>query len=215
MCVILFYPKPQLPKKIPSLISIGLSAIIFIIWDQLVTDLFWSFNKKYILGLFIGKLPVEEMLFFLTVPYACLLLWVNIKSIWKHEEKVKHNLYLSFLILCSTAGTVYFGLLGRWYTGIIFALVCPLILLDIILHTSLFHSVAYRKFVLVVIILTGIWNGYLTFRPIVIYYSTYKSGLQIGTIPAEDFLYGVLLISLVVIIYEFISNKTHINQTNT
>ncbi len=64
--------------------SVFLSAIPFIIWDILATWRgHWSFNPKYVLGVNIINLPIEEYLFFLFIPQGCVLLWA---AMHKHEN---------------------------------------------------------------------------------------------------------------------------------
>ena len=45
-------------------------------------------------------------------------------------------------------------------------------------------------------------NGYLTWRPIVIYSPEYFLGIRLGTIPVEDFFYGFGLITLTLVLWE-------------
>lgn len=47
-----------------------------------------------------------------------------------------------------------------------------------------------------------IFNGYLTWRPVVIYGREFFLGLRLGTIPLEDFLFGFSMIALTVVIWE-------------
>ena len=46
-------------------------AIPFLIWDQYFTiNGVWGFNESYLQGIFIGSLPLEEVLFFFVIPYC-------------------------------------------------------------------------------------------------------------------------------------------------
>ncbi len=69
-------------------ISCFITAIPFIIWDVYVTDLHWYFNKKYITGLHIFNLPIEEILFFFTIPYATGSLWLILFNSHTHNGVV-------------------------------------------------------------------------------------------------------------------------------
>lgn len=48
-----------------------MSAAIFICWDMYYTNLgVWGFNPQYITGSYLENLPLEEILFFICIPYA-------------------------------------------------------------------------------------------------------------------------------------------------
>ncbi len=205
---LLFYPRIQKIKASPLFISILISALLFVIVDEVVTNMFWSFNQMYIIGFTIGKVPIEEILFFITVPFACLLLWVN----WMKQSKgSKLHIHVP-LILGSLSGVVSIVslLLGLYYTAsVLFAFTCC-IGLDAQLKTDLFRRFEFLSFLCFVNVLTAVFNLYLTSRPVVMYNSLWKSNLNLLTIPLEDFVYGIALISLVVIIYEYANSKLRI-----
>ena len=50
-------------------------AILFIIWDHIFVEMgVWGFRSDYLTGLFITQnIPLEEGLFFICIPYACVL----------------------------------------------------------------------------------------------------------------------------------------------
>ena len=48
-------------------------------------------------------------------------------------------------------------------------------------------------------------NGYLTWRPIVIYGQSFYLGIRLLTIPLEDFVFGFSLIGLSVIVWEYMA----------
>jgi hypothetical protein len=50
-------------------------------------------------------------------------------------------------------------------------------------------------------------NGYLTWRPIVIYGQEHFLGARLGTIPLEDFVYGFALIGLSVVLWEYFRRR--------
>lgn len=179
------------------IVAIPIPAFIFIIWDFLVTGYFWNFNSQYILGYNIGGVPVEELLFFFTVPYSCLFLWKNWKDFIKNDVNIPIHLY-TLLTMCGLA-LLFFNLPYTVTVCIVFILI---ILLDTFLKTYIFNSRRFQYFIGVIILLTFISNGYLTARPIVTYNQNLKTNIMITTIPVEDFLYGIALIAFVVILYE-------------
>jgi lycopene cyclase domain-containing protein len=50
-------------------------------------------------------------------------------------------------------------------------------------------------------------NGYLTWRPVVLYNSAYFMGVRLGTIPLEDFVYGFSIITLSVVLWERLKKR--------
>jgi len=68
--------------KYPSrlLLAIGLPFILFVIWDIIVTSRgHWSFNPNYTVGFKIFNLPVEEVLFFIVIPFCAIFTWESVK----------------------------------------------------------------------------------------------------------------------------------------
>lgn len=57
----------------PAILANGL---LFVAWDALFTEAgIWGFNEAYLTGIYLFNLPLEEVLFFLTVPYACVFIY--------------------------------------------------------------------------------------------------------------------------------------------
>jgi lycopene cyclase domain-containing protein len=66
------------PLKI--LFALGIPFSVFMVWDWgAVLRGHWSFNEKYITGFKIINLPVEEILFFIVVPFCALFTWEVVK----------------------------------------------------------------------------------------------------------------------------------------
>ena len=53
----------------------GIVMIPYIVWDAVVTGSHWRFNEAYTLDFRLLGLPIGEWLFFITVPFGCLLVW--------------------------------------------------------------------------------------------------------------------------------------------
>ena len=81
------------------------------------------------------------------------------------------------------------------------------IVIDLVLKTRLILNKKFWIFWSVMFPLTFIINGYLTWRPIVIYGEQYYLNIRLFTIPVEDFLFGFALISLNIIIWEYYTRK--------
>ena len=76
-------------------------------------------------------------------------------------------------------------------------------LLDRQLGTGVLRRREFWVFLAVMYGFKLIANGYLTWRPIVIYGREHFLGARLGTIPLEDFVYGFALIGLSVVLWEY------------
>ena len=83
--LILFF-RIHLSKKIkPILLSLICTAIVFSTWDILaVTQKHWSFGWEHTLGIHIITLPLEEIIFFIVIPFFGIVIW---EIIQKKEKK--------------------------------------------------------------------------------------------------------------------------------
>lgn len=210
LSTLLFRRFTKYVQLIPAFIAIGMSAFVFIIVDQIVTNTWWYFNPLYILGVYIGSLPIEEMLFFLTVPFACLHLWVNLKRIKIRSLSIiaTYSLVLLLWLIVLVLLVIYHELV---YTRYVLLALASLPIIDLFLKTRLLSSPVFILFISGgVNIMTLLFNGYLTARPIAMYNPSMKSNIQIASIPIEDFVYGMCLIFLVICVYEYIvKSKTN------
>ena len=58
-----------------------ISSIPFILWDIYFTYLgVWGFNAEYHSGILVINLPLEEILFFLIIPFCCLFTYFVLKK---------------------------------------------------------------------------------------------------------------------------------------
>lgn len=217
-----FYKKMVFPSLKTSLTAISPVAMFFIIWDILVTNDWWAFNSKHNLGIYFFNLPIEEVMFFFTVPYACLTLWINLKNN-KNINKIKFlqkdfikskdtkifYVATTILFLLFMINALHFGDLdqSREYTLTVLSLLFITFINDYFSNLFLFKKIKFLTLIFIVIILTTIFNGYLTMRPVVTYNQHVKTDLLVYTIPIEDYLYGLILIINIIYIYEKLNKK--------
>lgn len=188
----------------PGLIITGL---IFLIWDYLFTILdVWSFNPDYVIGLYILNLPIEEILFFITVPFACIFIYECLNYYIKRDLlKGISRLISMMLIMLSIVLLVAFY--DRVYTLITFGL-----LLIALSYAELIQKVNLGRFYLaylVSLIPFYIVNGILTSIPIVMYNDAENMAFRIGTIPFEDHFYSMSMLLINILLFEhFKTRKT-------
>jgi lycopene cyclase domain-containing protein len=193
-----FWFYDRLPRVIPAII---LPAIPFIAWDALVTGAHWHFNPEYVLGIYWFGLPLEEWLFFVTVPFACLFTWqMLLKFLPQRNIALPQSIHWIFAAILAAGLTFFY--LGLQYTGLAISSFAAALLITRLSGSKLLADRRFYIFMAMVAVFTLIFNGYLTARPVVLYGEQYQLGVRIITIPLEDFFYGFALVILNVTIFE-------------
>ena len=128
-------------KKIkPILISLIIVGILFISWDIFATSRgHWSFNPEYVNGIALMGLPIEEMLFFITVPYSCLFVFESILHLIRDSKLFnpkKWTLYIIGALITFSSAIFY----GKEYTFLAIISVGLTVLLVSIVNFNLFIS---------------------------------------------------------------------------
>lgn len=200
----LFYPtKINYPTNLQALFSILISSLIFIFYDNKVTNKWWRFNKKYILGLKIFRLPIEEILFFFSVSFSSLTIWLNLKNF--SNLSIKNSSFTLFYIIIFILYHLLYLKTKKPYPKFVNFFYLFIFIFDILFKTNLVFSLNFLIFTIIILLLTLIFNFYLTKRPVVIYDEKIKSGIKITSIPVEDILYGINFIYLTTLLFEFFS----------
>ncbi|TAE32080.1 MAG: lycopene cyclase domain-containing protein [Candidatus Kapaibacterium sp.] len=186
--------------------AIFLSLIVYVIWDSSVTNRHWYFNPPYMLEARIFKLPIEEYLFFITVPYACLFVKEVLGLIVKNSFNRALEWVRIFMFALLPMGVFVFQT-GKEYTGLVLIAFGVIAFLDRQLRTDTLLQTRTYWFLASVLFFTLVFNMYLTARPLLIYASAYQLDFRIGTIPIEDFGYGLTHLALCNIFYEYFKNR--------
>lgn len=205
-----------------ALVSIVISAIPFIIWDMAVTNRHWFFAEQYTMGIRFFGLPFEEILFFFTVPFACLFTWQMVKKYFisssytsNHINSIADNFFsnktIIFLVILFLIISIFSFFNGLEYTSLSALFFSISILFDKYFGAKIIFTKRFVVYFIFVSIFTVIFNGYLTWRPIVTYDEIYQIGFRIFTIPIEDFFFGYALLILATSLFEkMITNKNKI-----
>ncbi|MEB2776606.1 lycopene cyclase domain-containing protein [Algoriphagus sp. D3-2-R+10] len=187
-----------------------LTGAFFLVWDHWFTVIgVWEFNPRYLLGVYFFQLPIEEWLFFITVPFACIFIYEVLiyffpKDIFKPAGKyfvfamIPILLILAFLNLDKMYTSVNF-ILGALALGIHW-----LIFKDKYIGRFLF---AYLVHLIPFILCNGVLTGGLTPEPVVIYNNSENLGIRIWTVPIEDTIYSMTLLLMNVSLFEYFRNR--------
>lgn len=201
-----FHPKANFSKKWKYLWpAILLPAIFFLIWDEWFTRMgVWGFNREYLTGIYVFSLPIEEILFFICIPYACVFTYeaVGYFSKKNYVERFAPSITLTLGVLLFVIAGLNFE---KWYTSSAFFL-CSIFLfyLRFVLKPS-YLGKFYSTFLFILIpffMVNGILTGTGLENPIVWYNDAENIGIRMGTIPIEDTFYGMLLLLINVVIFE-------------
>jgi len=206
-----FYPSANFSKKWKYLWpSILITALIFISWDIAFTNRgVWGFNPKYILGIYFFNLPLEEVLFFVCIPYACVFLYEELNHFvgrdWLEELSPRISAGLCFFMMLIGILNIH-----RWYTSVTF--IAASIFLAAVQWKWIRLSLSrfYFAFIIILIpffIVNGILTGSFISEPVVWYNPAEMLDIRIGTIPIEDVFYGMLLLLMNISLFEGLQNK--------
>ena len=205
-----FHPKIRFYEKFKAVFAANaVSAICFISWDVAFTaKRIWGFNEQYIVGLHFLNLPIEEVLFFFCIPFACLFTYHCFIIIFRKRPHEKRFTGISICILF-IAGIFFWE---NTYTAATF--ISTSILLFVcryILHID-WAGQLYRACVFLLIpflAVNGILTGTGLTEPIVWYNSNETMNFRILTIPFEDVFFGFELIFMTTFFYELFQRLLH------
>jgi lycopene cyclase domain-containing protein len=205
-----FEQKVNMVSRWPALLpAIGITAAIFIIWDALFTAMgVWGFNDSHLIGVKMLGLPLEEWLFFFTVPYACMFIYEVLNYFVKRD--VLGGLARPFSIVLAVFLVVMGALhLDKWYTSVTFLSTAAWLGLiiwrkpDWLGRFYLGYMVSLVPFLMV----NGVLTGSFLDEPVVWYNDAENLGLRIATIPVEDSMYMLLMLLMNTTLYEGLRKK--------
>jgi lycopene cyclase domain-containing protein len=180
-----------------------LTAVPFIAWDILMTRLgAWSFAADRVYPMRFFGLPIEEMLFFIVVPFSCLFLYEVLGAFTK--ERHGRGRRLPWLALAAALACLVPAAGQRLYTATIVAAAA---LFLAIVGAAVPRLLASSRFWLAILISYAPFlamNGALTAKPVVLYAPRAILGIRLVTIPIEDFLYSFVMLGMAIALYEWI-----------
>lgn len=182
----------------PGLLITGL---LFLFWDYLFTIYgVWSFNPEYIIGFNILNLPIEEILFFITVPFACIFVYECLNYYVKSDLLKRFARPISYLLIAFSVFMLVF-FYDRVYTLITFGLLAAVLIITEFVIKSTVMSRFYLAY-FVSLIPFYLVNGLLTSIPIVMYNDAENMAFRVGTIPFEDHFYSLSMLLINILLFE-------------
>lgn len=213
-----FHPKIRLYRHWKALwLAILIAAVPFIIWDSYFTKIgVWGFTPQYLTGFGLFGLPIEEILFFICIPYACMFTYYCFR-LWKGYLQLRATQTVTwiFIILCLILGLAG---AGRYYTSSALSWLAIFLVylkwqakpkwLGLFYYSHQFLFIPF-------FIVNGILTGTGPEKPVVWYNNAENLGVRFLTIPIEDVFYGLLLLLLNAFLFEYFLQKSEAKQSHS
>lgn len=186
-------------------LGIILMMLLFIPWDVYFTHLgIWGFNPEHLSGIHLFNLPIEEWLFFITVPFACVFIHEVLKA-WFPQLNIFKNVYKRLfisLIIIQIAVCLIFT--ENYYTISAFGINALFLFFLLVNKVNWLPRflLTYTVVIIPFLIVNGILTGGFTEEPVVWYNNDHNIGLRVFTIPIEDFMYNMLMLGIVIGVHE-------------
>jgi lycopene cyclase domain-containing protein len=206
-----FHPKSKLYKDWNALfLATFLAMTPYLIWDVFFTKMgYWGFNENYLLKIYILGLPLEEILFFICIPYACIFTHYALLTLFpklKYSETITNKIVYFLLFGFLTLFLLHFS---KAYTmlNMLFAII---ILTAVFIWNKKLLQAYFLTFIVMLIpfiIVNGILTGTGIPDEIVWYNNNENLSIRFLTIPIEDFVYAFSLILLNLALFEWLKEK--------
>lgn len=185
--------------------AIFIMATLFIVWDVWFTILgVWDFNESYFTGSKLFSLPVEEWLFFFTVPFAIVFIYecLNAYIAKDYLKPIEKWLTLVLGVVLLTIGLIHWE---KAYTSLTFLYTGLALLYHYFCTNASYRGRFYLAYLVVwipFVLVNGVLTGGFTEEPVVVYNTLEFMNIRITSIPLEDSVYNLLLFLGVISIYE-------------
>ncbi len=204
-----FYAKHAFYKKWSSFFKANLIvSLFFLIWDFWFTEIgVWGFNSDYLCGIYIGNLPLEEVLFFICIPYACVFTYFALKYLVKNNPLKQIEKYITIVLMLLSLVVAY-SFYDRLYT--LCTALTTVLFLSYLKYNKVNLSYHYLTYLIILpffFISNGILTGSLLENPIVWYNNAENLNIRIATIPVEDSFYGLMLILMNIELFRFFNKQ--------
>lgn len=206
-----FHPKIRFDKHFLAFLKASvLVAVPFIIWDALFTKFgIWWFNTDYTLGLTIFGLPIEEGLFFICIPFACVFTFFCLDKFFKLDWANAFNNTIVFVsvIVCILSALLFHDKMYTFVTAVAATLV--LVYLHFIANVEWIGkaSLVYLILMLGFFPVNGILTGSGLPSAVVNYNPNEFLGIRMFTIPIEDAVYGYSQFLLVLYFFKMFQKE--------
>lgn len=187
--------------------GILVTGAVYIVWDIWFTKTgIWGFNPNFTRHVELFGLPVEEWLFFLIVPYACIFLFEVLRLFVKKFYYPQIAKWVLWVLLLASAISLPF-VYSRTYTFTAISFTGLMLLLQLLQKTYKTWFSGFLIAYLLSLVPFMVVNGLLTALPVVWYDNTENLGLRLFTVPLDDFIYLMGLLLPAINIYQILLHR--------
>ena len=206
-----FHPRLQFYKKWkPLFFSTIITAVFYIFWDVFFTQWnVWGFNPTYFIGITFFGLPLEECLFFLCIPYACVFTHFSLLELFPNVDYSKNIFKIIMFVLLLASFTTAIVFYDRWYTLVNYAYFSFLVGVGLYFNPKLLQQFSMTFLVILIpfFLVNGILTGSFIENEVVWYNNNENLGIRIATIPIEDMAYAFTMIFTNLLLLDYFSAK--------
>ena len=194
-----FEPRIYYIGKWKRLLAATLAVfLLFLPWDIAFTEAgVWGFTERYLIPWDFFGLPLEEVLFFVVVPWACYFIYEVLQLFfpWHGTQRWVYTVTLFGALACIGWAMKHPDLAYTFWTFLLLGAGLGLAYV----WKSVWLAAFYRAWGLSLVpffAVNGLLTGSFLPEPIVWYNNAENMGIRMGTIPVEDAFYGMLMMLL-------------------
>ncbi len=186
-------------------LSIFIVAFFFLVWDVFFTKMgVWGFNPEYHVNFTILGLPLEEILFFICIPYASIFTHYAVGYFYPNLQLSKKvTNYITIILFLISVIVLIFNT-DKWYTFINLLVFAGLLIYAFVTKNTILQKF-YITFLVILIpffIVNGILTGSFIHQEVVWYDNAENLGIRLFTIPIEDAFYAFSMLFANLILIE-------------
>jgi lycopene cyclase domain-containing protein len=164
----------------------------------------WGFNPVYHVNFTILGLPLEEILFFICIPYASIFTHYAVGYFYPNLQLSKKvTNYITIILFLISAIVLIFNT-DKWYTFINLLVFAGLLVYAFVTKNTILQKF-YITFLVILIpffIVNGILTGSFIHQEVVWYDNAENLGIRLFTIPIEDAFYAFSMLFANLILIE-------------
>lgn len=191
-------------------LSIFIVGIFFIVWDIIFTRQgVWGFNPDYHIGLNLAGIPIEEILFFICIPYASIFTHYAFLYFFENtrlSDKLTKFISISLIFI---AIFVLFYAFPKKYTTVTFGIFILLMFYSLLRNTTILSQFFITLLIILIpfFIVNGILTGSFIENEVVWYNNDENLNIRLFTIPIEDAVYAFNMLYPSLLLIEFFKKK--------